>query len=62
MFGIEYYVINNNLYVLYQETKKALIMINLENNKISAYPLSCKKYKIIVNNPEDLRQIYKRIR
>lgn len=62
MFDNNYYLINNNLYILYQQTKDYLYMINLENNKIEMIPINTKKVKLIVSEPEQLRIIYRKIR
>ena len=62
MFDNNYYLINNNLYILYQQTKDYLYMINLENNKIESYPINTKRVKLIVSEPEQLRVIYRKIR
>jgi len=62
MFDNNYYLINNNLYILYQQTKDCLYMINLENNKIEMIPINTKRVKLIVSEPEQLRIIYRKIR
>lgn len=62
MFDNNYYLINNNLYILYQQTKDYLYMINLENNKIEMIPINTKRVKLIVSEPEQLRVIYRKIR
>ena len=62
MFDNNYYLINNNLYILYQQTKDFLYMINLENNKIEMIPINTKRVKLIVSEPEQLRIIYRKIR
>ena len=62
MFDNNYYLINNNLYILYQQTKDYLYMINLENNVIEMIPTNTKRVKLIVSEPEQLRVIYKKIR
>lgn len=62
MFDNNYYLINNNLYILYQQTKDYLYMINLENNKIEMIPINTKRVKLIVSEPEQLRIIYRKIR
>ena len=62
MIDNNYYLINNNLYILYQQTKDYLYMINLENNKIEMIPINVKRIKLIVSEPEQLRIIYRKIR
>jgi len=62
MFDNNYYLINNNLYILYQQTKDYLYMINLENNKIEMIPINTKRVKLIISEPEQLRIIYRKIR
>ena len=62
MFDNNYYLINNNLYILYQQTKDYLYMINLENNRIEIIPINTKRVKLIVSEPEQLRTIYRKIR